>query len=221
MDTHLANGGKPNWGSAWGAGDIMYANIDGKDGVNSGANTVNDHGDLKIIGNSTPRYNFGLTLDGSWKGLDFSLFIQGVMKRDYMLDGPYFWGANGGMWQSCVFKEHLDYWRPEGDPLGANTNAYYPKPYFSSNKNQKTQSGYLQNAAYCRLKNAQIGYTLPKAWTKKAAMESVRVYVSGDNLLTISGISDIFDPETLGGDWGPGKLYPLQRTISIGLNVNF
>lgn len=85
----------------------------------------------------------------------------------------------------------------------------------------KTQSGYLQNAAYCRLKNAQIGYTLPKAWTKKAAMESVRVYVSGDNLLTISGISDIFDPETLGGDWGPGKLYPLQRTISIGLNVNF
>ena len=221
MDKHLANGGKPNWGSAWGAGDIMYANIDGKDGVNSGANTVNDHGDLKIIGNSTPRYNFGLTLDGSWKGLDFSLFIQGVMKRDYMLDGPYFWGANGGMWQSCVFKEHLDYWRPEGDPLGANTNAYYPKPYFSSNKNQKTQSGYLQNAAYCRLKNAQIGYTLPKAWTKKAAMESVRVYVSGDNLLTISGISDIFDPETLGGDWGPGKLYPLQRTISIGLNVNF
>lgn len=64
MDKHLANGGKPNWGSAWGAGDIMYANIDGKDGVNSGANTVNDHGDLKIIGNSTPRYNFGLTLDG-------------------------------------------------------------------------------------------------------------------------------------------------------------
>lgn len=139
MDKHLANGGKPNWGSAWGAGDIMYANIDGKDGVNSGANTVNDHGDLKIIGNSTPRYNFGLTLDGSWKGLDFSLFIQGVMKRDYMLDGPYFWGANGGMWQSCVFKEHLDYWRPEGDPLGANTNAYYPKPYFSSNKTKNAK----------------------------------------------------------------------------------
>ena len=105
MDKHLANGGKPNWGSAWGAGDIMYANIDGKDGVNSGANTVNDHGDLKIIGNSTPRYNFGLTLDGSWKGLDFSLFIQGVMKRDYMLDGPYFWGANGqgNEWQSTGF----------------------------------------------------------------------------------------------------------------------
>ena len=87
MDKHLANGGKPNWGSAWGAGDIMYANIDGKDGVNSGANTVNDHGDLKIIGNSTPRYNFGLTLDGSWKGLDFSLFI-GVLKATHWEQTP-------------------------------------------------------------------------------------------------------------------------------------
>jgi hypothetical protein len=65
------------------------------------------------------------------------------MKRDYWLDGPYFWGANGGLWQSTAFKEHMDYWRPEGDPLGANTNAYYPKPYFNTDKNQKVQSGYL------------------------------------------------------------------------------
>ena len=221
MDKHLANGGTPNWGTAWGAGDIMYGNIDGKDGVNNGSNTLNDHGDLKVIGNNTPRYNFGLTLDGSWKGLDFSIFLQGVMKRDYWLDGPYFWGANGGQWQSAAFTEHMDYWRPEGDPLGANTGAYYPKPYFNTDKNQRTQSGYLQNAAYCRLKNMQIGYTLPKAWTKKAAMESVRIYVSGDNLLTLSDISGVFDPELLGSDWGDGKLYPLQRTISIGLNVNF
>ena len=160
-------------------------------------------------------------LTGAWKGFDFSVFLQGVMKRDYWLDGPYFWGANGGLWQSTAFKEHMDYWRPEGDPLGANTNAYYPKPYFNTDKNQKVQSGYLQNAAYCRLKNAQIGYTLPKTWTRKAAMESVRVYVSGDNLVTFSGISGVFDPELLGSDWGDGKLYPLQRTISIGLNVNF
>jgi hypothetical protein len=199
----------------------MYANLDGKEGVNNGSNTLEDHGDLTIIGNNTPRYNFGLTLTGAWKGFDFSVFLQGVMKRDYWLDGPYFWGANGGLWQSTAFKEHMDYWRPEGDPLGANTNAYYPKPYFNTDKNQKVQSGYLQNAAYCRLKNAQIGYTLPKTWTRKAAMESVRVYVSGDNLVTFSGISGVFDPELLGSDWGDGKLYPLQRTISIGLNVNF
>lgn len=221
MNAHLANGGTPNWGTNWGAGDVMYANLDGKEGVNNGSNTLEDHGDLTIIGNNTPRYNFGLTLTGAWKGFDFSVFLQGVMKRDYWLDGPYFWGANGGLWQSTAFKEHMDYWRPEGDPLGANTNAYYPKPYFNTDKNQKVQSGYLQNAAYCRLKNAQIGYTLPKIWTRKAAMESVRVYVSGDNLVTFSGISGVFDPELLGSDWGDGKLYPLQRTISIGLNVNF
>ena len=221
MDAHLAKVDQSSVGTNWGVGDIMYADLDGDGKISNGTNKLGDTGDYRIIGNSTPRFKYGITLDAAWKGFDFSIFMQGIGKRDLWLDGCYFWGANGGMWQSCVFKEHLDYWRPEGDPLGANTNAYYPKPYFSSNKNQKTQSGYLQNAAYCRLKNAQIGYTLPKAWTKKAAMESVRVYVSGDNLLTISGISDIFDPETLGGDWGPGKLYPLQRTISIGLNVNF
>ena len=177
----------------------MYANTDGKDGVDSGANTLDDHGDMKIIGNNTPRYNFGLTLDGAWNGLDFSIFLQGIMKRDYMLGGPYFWGAQGGEWQSCAFSEHMDYWRPEGDPLGANTGAYYPKPYFNTDKNQRTQTRYLQNAG----------------------MESVRIYVSGDNLLTLSDISGVFDPELLGSDWGDGKLYPLQKTISIGLNVNF
>jgi len=215
MDAHLANN-KPNWGSKWGAGDIMYADLNGDGEVTSGSKTLNDHGDLKVIGNSYARYNFGFTVDGSWKGLDFSIFLQGTMKRDYWLDGPYFWGASGDEWQSACFTEHLDYWTPE------HTNAYYPKPYFGNiKKNQEVQSGYLQNAAYLRVKNVQVGYTLPKSWTKKAAMESVRFYVSGDNLLTWTGISSVFDPETLGGDWGPGKLYPLQRTLSVGVNVNF
>lgn len=215
MDAHLANN-KPNWGSKWGAGDVMYADLNGDGEVASGSSTLGDHGDLTVIGNSYARYNFGLTLDGSWKGLDFSVFLQGVMKRDYWLSGPYFWGASGDEWQSACFTEHLDYWTPD------NPDAYYPKPYFGGiTKNQQVQTGYLQNAAYLRVKNVQIGYTLPKSWTQKASMESVRFYVSGDNLLTLTGISAIFDPETLGGDWGPGKLYPLQRTISVGVNVNF
>lgn len=215
MDQHLIKN-KPNWGSAWGAGDVMFADLNNDNEVTSGSETLDDPGDRKIIGNDTPRYNFGFTLDGSWKGLDFSVFLQGVMKRDYWLDGPYFWGARGDEWQSTCFKEHLDYWTPE------NANAYYPKPYFGSiTKNQQRQSGYLQNAAYLRLKNVQVGYTLPKVWTSKAAMESVRFYVSGDNLLTWTGISSIFDPETLGGEYDAGKLYPLQRTISVGININF
>lgn len=214
MDAHLASN-LPNWGTGWTAGDVMFKDLNGDGIVNSGSNTLSDHGDLSIIGNSTPRYRFGLTLDGSWKGIDFSFFFQGVLKRDYWLGGPYFWGANGGQWQSTAFVEHLDYWTPE------NPNAYYPRPNFASTQNQETQTRYLQNAAYVRLKNAQIGYTLPKTWTKKAGMESVRVYVSADNLLTFSDMISIFDPETLGGEWGEGKLYPLQRTISVGINIGF
>ena len=125
------------------------------------------------------------------------------------------------MWQSAGFTEHWDFWRGEDDALGANLNAYYPRASFNGGKNQYRQTRYLQNAAYIRMKNLQIGYTLPKQWSSKAGMSSVRVYLSGDNLLTISDITGVFDPETLGGDWGDGKLYPLSRTISVGLNVNF
>ena len=229
MDAHLEHN-RPNWGSGWTAGDIMYKDFDygnkvpepgqteeeaGIGIVSSGSNTLDDHGDLRIIGNTTPRYKFGLTLDGQWKGIDFSVFFQGVMKRDYMLSGPYFWGASGGIWQSCCFTEHLDYWSED------NRDAYYPRPYMNTTKNQQTQTRYLQNAAYIRLKNLQVGYTLPKQWTSKAGIESLRVYFSADNVFTCSAISGVFDPETLGGDWGDGKLYPLQRTWSIGLNVNF
>ena len=214
MDAHLANN-RPNWGTNWSAGDIMYKDLNGDGIVNNGNNTLDNPGDLSIIGNSTPRYKFGLTLDGQWRGLDFSLFFQGVMKRDYWLGGPYFWGANGGQWQSTCYTEHLDYWSED------NRDAYYPRPLISQTKNQQTQSRYLQNAAYIRLKNLQVGYTLPKKWMDKAGLESIRVYVSADNVFTISSISGVFDPETLGGDWGEGKLYPLQRTWSIGLNLNF
>lgn len=215
MDAHLQKN-RPNWGTGWQAGDVMYADLTGDNAVTSGSYTLEDHGDLRVIGNSTPRYNFGLMLDAQWKGLDFSIFFQGVMKRDYWLSGPYFWGADGGMWQSCAFKEHLDYWTPE------NPNAYYPRPYFNNgSKNKQTQTRYLQDASYIRLKNFQIGYTLPKKWTSKAGMESVRIYLSCDNMWTGTSISSVFDPELLGGDWGPGKLYPTQRTISLGANINF
>ena len=125
------------------------------------------------------------------------------------------------MWQSAAFAEHMDFWRPEGHELGANYDAYFPRASFDGGKNQQVSTGYLQDASYIRLKNIQLGYTLPAAWTQKAGMSSVRIYVSADNLLTISDISGMFDPEALGGDWGDGKLYPLQKTISVGLNVNF
>lgn len=219
----------PNWGSNWQAGDIMYRNLvdrvdeNGKEldkgVVNSGSGTIGDHGDLKVIGNTTPRYNFGITLNAEYKGFDFSIFFQGVMKRDWMFaeDAAYFWGAQGNMWQSTVFKEHLNYWSEE------NPNAYYPRPYLSGDirKNNKTQTRFLQSAAYMRCKNMQIGYSLPHALISRAGLSNCRIYFSCDNMFTITSLSNVFDPEALGGAWGGGKLYPLQRTFSFGVNVSF
>lgn len=226
MDQHLAslpNGGQDALGSQWSAGDIMYKDLNGDGKIDAGSSTLGDPGDKKIIGNSTPRYRFGLTLDGSWKGFDLSLFFQGVAKRDYLLSGPYFWGAKNGQWHSVGFDYHWDFFRPEGDPLGSNVDSYYPRPLFDQGgKNQQDQTRYLQNAAYVRLKNLQFGYTFPKAWVNKIGLQHLRLYFSGDNLFTITGLHGYYDPEAL-GDTGDkmGKVYPLARTYSIGMNINF
>ena len=230
MDAHLAslpNGGQDAIGTKWGAGDIMYRDINGDGRITEGS-TLSDPGDRRIIGNNSPRFRFGLDLGAQWKGFDLRIFFQGVMKRDAWLGDNMFWGANGGMWQATCFTSHLDYFRPEGDPEGANLDAYFPRPLANNyGKNQKTQTGYLQNAAYMRLKNLQIGYTLPNRITQKVGMSNVRIFFSGENLFTISGLPDGFDPETIysgyGASWGvqSGKSYPLSRTFSTGISVNF
>ncbi|MCL3852724.1 TonB-dependent receptor [Parabacteroides sp. GYB001] len=226
MDQHLAslpNGGQDALGTKWSAGDIMYKDLNGDGKIDAGSSTLGDSGDKKIIGNNTPRYRYGVTLDGSWKGFDLNLFFQGVAKRDYILEGPYFWGAKNGQWHSVGFEEHWDFFRPEGDPLGANLNSYYPRPLFDQGgKNQEYQTRYLQNAAYIRLKNVQLGYTFPRTWVSKIGLQSLRLYFSGDNLLTFTKLHGYFDPETL-GDTGDktGKVYPLAKTLSVGLNINF
>lgn len=228
MDAHLAslpNGGQTALGSKWEAGDIMYVDLNGDGKINTGSNTINDMGDLKKIGNKTPRYLTGITLDAQWKGFDFSMFWQGVLKRDFDPgEGSYvFWGpTSGGEWFSGFLKQHVDYFRPEdtNSGLGANVDAYYPRALFSG-KNQKAQTRYLQNASYMRLKNLQIGYTLPMQIVNKIGLQNLRVYVSGENLLTITGLSDTMDPETAGIGKRGGTVYPLSRTYSLGLSVNF
>lgn len=226
MDEWLVNN-KPSWGSGWSEGDIMYADLNGDKIINEGANTVDDPGDRKIIGNHTPRFRFGINLGLEWKGLDFSMFWQGVAKRDLILTGPAFWGIVGDQWQSTGFTGHLDYYRPEDTKsvFGPNTDAYYPRVHMNKSMNQRPQTRYLQNGAYARLKNIQIGYTLPKQVISKLCMQNLRVFVSAENVLTISSLPDGFDPETVysgygGGDFS-GKTYPLQSTISFGINATF
>ena len=222
MNEWLANN-KPSWGSDWAAGDVMYKDLNGDKKVNSGKSTYDDMGDLTKIGNSLPRYRFGITLDANWKGFDFLIFMQGVGKRDFWDASPYSVGANTGLWQSAAFKDHLDYWRPATDTnFGPNPNAFYPRPLFGAgSKNFQTSDRYLQNAAYMRIKNIQIGYTLPMSIASKIGANRIRFYFSAENLATFTKMNKIFDPEATGGDWGPGKIYPLQRTVSFGLNLNF
>jgi len=229
MQNHLASlpkGGQNQIGNKWGAGDIMYADINGDGKISAGQNTLSDHGDKSIIGNSTPRFSYGIILDASYAGFDFSVFFQGVGKRDFMplagQQGAMFWGVVNNLYQTTALKEHWDYYRPEDHPLGANLDAYYPRPDISTSKNQQAQTRYLQNAAYIRLKNVQIGYTLPKVWTNKLHLNKCRIYISGDNLWTGTKLATMFDPEALGNmdNWGAGKTYPLSKVISCGLTIN-
>lgn len=224
MDNHLAslpNGGQDALGNKWDAGDIMFADLN-KDGkVDNGANTLDNHGDLKIIGNSTPRFQFGLDLSMDYKGFDFRAFFQGVMKRDYFQNSWFFWGSGSGVYGSTCQIGHLDYFRNDPDhPLGLNLNSYFPRPDFSSEKNHQVQTAYLQNAAYIRLKNLQLGYTFPQRLTEKFAVSKLRIFVSGENLWTGTSLFENFDPETIDGGWG-GNVYPLSRVFSLGLSVNF
>lgn len=236
MQAHLDKvGGQSSLGSNWAAGDIMYADLDGKSGITEGARTLEDHGDLKVIGNSTPRYHFGIDLSADWKGFDFRCFFQGVMKRDYWQGSNSFWGVINDQWWSAGLKEHGDYFRAEsigldGHKIDANLDAYYPRPIFDQGgKNQKAQTRYLQDASYIRLKNLQLGYTLPSAWMQKAGLTKCRIFISGENLWTGTGLSKLFDPETVDGgnsDSGAnsaikngGNAYPLSRTWSFGLSL--
>ena len=226
MDEWLAAGNRPSWGSGWTEGDIMYVDKNGDGVINTGANTLSDPGDRVKLGNSTPRFRFGLNLGLEWNNIDFSMFWQGVAKRDLWLDGPVFWGLNGGLWQSTGLEEHLDYYRPENTTsvFGPNTDAYFPRPYMDSDKNQQVQSRYMQSGAYMRLKNIQVGYTLPKQVLNKIGMEYLRFYVSAENIWTICSLPNGFDPETVYSGYtqnNSGKTYPLQATVSFGVNVTF
>ena len=136
-----------------------------------------------------------------------------------MAGSATFWGATGtGKWQALGFKAHADYWTPD------NKGAYYPRPDWNGGRNTNTQTRYLQNAAYCRLKNVTLGYTLPKSLTEKFYVENLRFFVSAENLFTITNFTDIADPELIGagyGDGNLGKTYPLSKTVSFGLSVTF
>ncbi|NIG55648.1 TonB-dependent receptor [Chitinophaga sp. Cy-1792] len=209
----------------WKPGDVRYIDLNGDKKINNGANRLDSMGDMTIIGNASPRYAYAFTGTIDWKGLTLSFVVQGIAKRDYAptSNDVYFWGYSSYA-QVTVFKQHLDYWTPE------NPNAYYPAPYTNTGgavgpfqyKSQQVSDRYLQNAAYLRLKNVTLNYSLPARLISKAHLSKVSVFMSGENLLTFTKLSKMFDPETLNiSAVGTGKSYPLTQVYSAGMNVIF
>jgi len=232
----------------WTPGDMQYKDLNNDGKINDGRRTLTDHGDLKVLGNITPRYNIGINGGLTWKAFDVNMFWQGVGKRDYLpaANANLFFGiVRGGSpgSESGLFKNSpaLDYWRPadEASILGPNTNAYFAKPYFTAelDKNRLDQSRYVLNAAYIRLKSFQIGYTVPQGISQKVHVNKARLYISGENLLTFTKLPKLLDPETalasdsrnrtdttlgsLNGEQLLGAIYPIARTISFGINLTF
>lgn len=196
------------WGGSWGAGDVKYVDLNNNGEIEWGTNTLDNPGDKTIIGNSTPRYSFGITAGFEYKGFDFEMFWQGIGKRDYMVGGVHFWGFTS-QWDTPL-KESLDYWTPQ------NTEAYFPRPNWNNGGNRQTTDRYMQDASYARLKNVTLGYTFPKVWMNQVGISKLRIYVSGENLFTITNMIDSFDPETLSN-----MTYPINKKLAVGLNLTF
>lgn len=232
------NGG----GTVWEAGDLKFKDLDDSKAIDNGNNTLENHGDLKKIGNTTPRYCYSFSFGADWNGIGFSMFWQGVGKRDWYphKESSLFWGQYGRAygfdlpWHNASTQAGVD-----EDGNITNSNAYWPRfrSYIAEvGKGPLSQANdkYLQSAAYLRLKNVTVNYTFPKVLTSKIGIEKLMFYVSGENLLTFTPLhkhAKNFDPEVIGaGDpdgWNPvgsagdGYSYPMMKSISFGLNVTF
>lgn len=220
MYAYLAEHSQSAIGTKWGGGDMMYRDKNEDGSVDSGSGTLDDHGDLVVIGNSTPRYAYSFTLDAQWKWLNVRAYFQGIGKRDFFFTNSATFFGIAAEWQRSLYVDHLDYFRYAGSKLGAN----YEDPYYArlriDQNNIQVSDYYLQDASYLRLKNLQIGANLP---TKKIKwMQRGYLYVSVENLLTWTNLR-IYDPEAVGNfeNWGPGKTYPQYRTYSVGLDLTF
>ncbi|MGN6803036.1 MAG: SusC/RagA family TonB-linked outer membrane protein [Ginsengibacter sp.] len=209
----------------YGPGDVKFKDLNGDGKIDAGKSTATDHGDLTIIGNTQPKYLYSARIGSSWKNFDIDVFFQGVGKRAMWGLGdmviPMYSGAQ------ILYANQVDYWTPD------NPNAKYPNPYAGNSSgtvsgisaggnNFYPQSKYLLNLAYCRLKNITIGYTLPANLMNKLHVNRLRIYVSGENLATISNVGAPLDPEITDGEYGyTGRTYPFEKNYSFGAQLTF
>lgn len=205
----------------YGPGDIKYKDLNNDGKIEIGSNTVADPGDQRIIGNTTPRYQYGINLGVEFKGFDLSAFVQGVGSREMWANGPVF--VPGFRIGEAWYEHQLDYWTPE------NQNAFYPRPtdqaQSNATRNFLPQTKYLLDMSYTRIKNVNLGYTVPSNLMKRIRLQSARVYVSGENLVTWDNLTVPIDPEVnytssgLNDTSTFGRVYPYRKTWSVGLQV--
>lgn len=217
----------------WLPGDIKFANLDGDNEITYGNNTVDNPGDQRIIGNSEPRYTYAINLSAEWNGFFVSAFFRGVGKQDWWpgSEAGLFWGQYNRPYNDMP-KYHLgNIWTEE------NTDAYFPRyrgyvAMTSGGELVQKQTRYLQNVAYFRLQNLQLGYSIPQSFVSKLKIQAARVYLSGENLWSWSplykrtkslDVESIYgsDMDLTSGTSGNGWNYPRLRTFSLGLSVTF
>lgn len=214
-------------------GDIKFADLNGDGVINDGDKTVDKPGDRKIIGNSTPRYTYGIGVDADWNNFSFSAFFQGVAKRDWYpgSEASVFWGQYNRPYNKVPVSQLDKIWSE------TNPDAYFPRyrGYVAQNGQgelTQAQTKYLQNAAYLRMKNVQVAYNLPLHLIQKIKLTNLRVFVSGENLLTWSPLYKItkdIDPESINGSdriltdgsSGNGNNYPILKSVTLGLTATF
>ena len=234
----------------WGALSVVpgwpkYKDLDGDGRITQGL-TKKDPKDLSVIGNTTPRYRIGFNLSADWNGFDFSAVLQGVLKGDYYPRHYLYWGPYQQPYAN-VYPWNLDYYRGQADSdqqrakhsqsyiaaglADANTDANFPvlQSWLADNNYGSgldiAQTKYLLSAAYLRIKNVTIGYSLPSSLLQKHKISRVRVFASGENLFEFSQLKKYFDPEVITNsntfDSSNGFSYPFQRKFAFGVNVEF
>jgi TonB-linked SusC/RagA family outer membrane protein len=229
--------------TVWNPGDVRYEDVNNDGKVNNGKYVIDDHGDLSIIGNSEPHWQYGMEVGLDYKGIDFSMLWKGVAKKDAYFSqwSTLLWGFNQGWWEASLTTDHLDYFRDEPGTkyvglyegeANLNLDAFWPKPYLNGTHESKNKNNpntrYLQDASYLRLQNIQLGYTLPQSISNKLYLQNLRVYFSGENLVTFSKLPKGIDPiAPLGwapwggqvGRQGSGRLtYGADRIYSLGIS---
>lgn len=202
-------------------GDIKYKDIAG--GFDDNNNPIPDgkinDDDKTIIGNTIPRYTYGLNLDLGWKGFRINAFLQGVGKVDGYLNSHY---VIPGINSSAIKTWQLDYWTED------NRDAAFPRPSITSTNNTQNSDYWMKSAAYLRLKNLQFGYDVPEKLLNRVGLNSLYVYVNAQNLFTVTNFWEGYDPEinysagsTEGVSLGGGAYYPQVKVISLGVDLKF